>query len=97
MKEGGGNISPIIDNRQEAIAQRKLQAMANDRLPLKQLKAYKEMANKTSQAKPSDQLKARDDKNSSQQQQPIQPCQTQDDPKTESQADILPQLRPDPT
>ncbi len=46
QKQGGGEFTfKFVDNRTEAIAQLKLQAMANNSSQVKQLKAFQEMAN----------------------------------------------------
>jgi hypothetical protein len=62
----------FVDNRPEAIAQRKLQDMANNSPQVSQLMAFQDMANNSPQVKQAAQLQAMVDNHSSQQQQPIQ-------------------------
>jgi hypothetical protein len=45
QKQGNGEGMQLVDNRPEAVAQRKLQEMANNSAQVKQLRAYQEMAN----------------------------------------------------
>jgi hypothetical protein len=71
-KSGGESTFQFVDNRPEAIAQRKLQEMANNSPRAMQLTAIQEMANNSPQAKRAAQLQAMADNHSAQQQQPIQ-------------------------
>jgi hypothetical protein len=73
QKQGGGESTfQFVDNRPEAVAQRKLQEMANNSPQVKQLMAFQDMANNSPQAKKTVQLQAMADNHSAQQQQPIQ-------------------------
>ena len=72
MQSGGESTFQFVDNRPEAVAQRKLQEMANNSTQVKQLRAFQDMANNSPQAKQTAQLQAMADNSSSQQQQPIQ-------------------------
>lgn len=51
LQEGGQSPSPFVDNRPEAIAQRKLQESVNNRACVKQFKAFQDKANSHSQAR----------------------------------------------
>ena len=72
IQSGGESTFQFVDNRPEAIAQRKLQEMANNSPQVSQLRAFQDMANNSPQAKQTAQLKAMADNYSAQQQQPIQ-------------------------
>jgi hypothetical protein len=50
MQRGGESTFQFIDNRPEAVAQRKLQEMANNSTQVKQLRAIQDMANNSVQA-----------------------------------------------
>jgi hypothetical protein len=62
----------FVDNRPEAVTQRKLQEMANNSPQVSQLRAIQEMANNSPQAKQTAQLQAMADNYTAQKQQPIQ-------------------------
>jgi len=62
----------FVDNRPEAIVQKKLQEMANNNPQVAQLRAFGHMASNSPQAKQSAQLQAMANNHSAQQQQPIQ-------------------------
>lgn len=47
-KSSGGTANQFADNRPEAVAQRKLQEMANNSAQVRQLKGYQEMADNSS-------------------------------------------------
>lgn len=65
-KQNGSNSTfQFVDNRPEAIAQRKLQEMANNSQQVSQLKAFQGMANNDSQAKETVQLQAMADNKTS--------------------------------
>jgi len=70
-QSGGESTFQLVDNRPEAIAQRKLQAIANNSPKAMQLRAFQEIAN-SSQAKQAAQLQAMADNYSTLQQQSIQ-------------------------
>jgi hypothetical protein len=72
MQSGDESSFQFVDNRPEAVAQRKLQEMANNSPRVSQLKAFQEMANNSPQAKQAAQLQAMADNYSAQQQNPIQ-------------------------
>ena len=72
VQVGGEATFQFIDNRPEAVAQRKLKEMANNSPRTMQLIAFQDMANNSPQAKQAAQLQAMADNYSSQQQQPIQ-------------------------
>ncbi|MBK6263411.1 DUF4157 domain-containing protein [Marivirga sp. S37H4] len=67
MERGGGSTFQFIDNRPEAVAQLKLQEMANNSSRAMQLKAIQDMANSSQQAKQAPQLQSITDNYSSQQ------------------------------
>lgn len=67
-KQGFG----LVDNRPEAVAQRKLQEKANNSSQVSQLRAFQNMANNSPRTKQTAQLQSKADNHSSQQQQPIQ-------------------------
>ena len=71
MQSGGESTFQFVDNRPEAIAQRKLQEMANNSPQVSQLRAFQDMANKSPQAKQATQLQTMADSHSTDQ-QPIQ-------------------------
>lgn len=72
-KQSNGDYTfQFVDNRPEAIVQRKLQEAINSSPKVKQLKAHQEMANNSSQVYQAAQFKAIMDNHSAQQQQPIQ-------------------------
>jgi hypothetical protein len=72
IQGGGESTFQFVDNRPEAIAQRKLQEMANNSAQVSQLKAFQDRVNNSQQAKQTVQLHSMADNYSSQQQQPIQ-------------------------
>ena len=73
QKQGGGESTfQFVDNRPEAIVQRKLQEMANNSSHVSQLRAFQEMPNNSTQAQKTAQLQSMADNHSTQQQQPIQ-------------------------
>jgi hypothetical protein len=71
MQSGGESTFQFVDNRPEAIAQRKLQEMANNSPQVSQLRVFQDMANKSPQAKRATQLQTMADSHSTHQ-QPIQ-------------------------
>jgi hypothetical protein len=71
MQSGGESTFQFVDNRPEAVAQRRLQEMANNSQQVSQLRAVQEMAYNSPQANQAAQLQSMAD-NSSSQQQPIQ-------------------------
>ena len=71
-QSSGESTFQFVDNQPEAIAQRKLQEMANNSLRVMQLKAFQDMANNSPQAKQAAQLQSMADNYSAQEQQPIQ-------------------------
>ena len=72
QSQGGGESTfQFVDNRSEAIVQRKLQEIANNSPHAIQLRAFRDMANNSPQAKKIAQFQAMAD-NQSAQQQPIQ-------------------------
>ncbi len=72
IQSDGETTFQFVDNRPEAIAQRKLQEMANNSPQVSQLRAFQDMANNGPQAKQSAQLQAIANSHSAQQQQTIQ-------------------------
>jgi hypothetical protein len=72
MQSDGESTFQFVDNRPEAVAQRKLQEMANNSPRVSQLKAFQDMANNSPQAKQTAQLQAMADNYSASQQQSIQ-------------------------
>ena len=62
----------FVDNRMEAVAQRKFQEMANNSAHVSQLKALNEMANNSSYVMKANQLNLVVDNHSAQQDHPIQ-------------------------
>lgn len=72
MQSSGKSTFQFVDNRPEAIAQRKLQEVANNSPKISQLKAFQDIANNSPQVKHAAQLQAMADKHAAQQQQPIQ-------------------------
>jgi hypothetical protein len=72
MQSGGESTFQFVDNRPEAIAQRKLQEMVNNSPQVSQLRNFQDMANNSPQAKQAAQLQAMADKYSAKQMQPIQ-------------------------
>jgi len=72
MQSGGESTFQFVDNRPEAVPQRKLQEMANDSPQISQLRVFQEMASNSPQAKQVAQLQVMADNHSAQQQQPIQ-------------------------
>jgi hypothetical protein len=72
MQSGVESTFQFVDNRPEAIAQRKLQETVDNSPQVSQLRAFQDMANNNTQAKQVAQLQARADKHSAQLQQPIQ-------------------------
>lgn len=72
IQSGGKSTLQFVDNRPEAVAQRKLQEMANNSQQVSQLRAFQKMANNSPQAKQAAQLQAIADNYSTKRQQPIQ-------------------------
>lgn len=73
QKQGGGESTfQFVDNRPEAIAQRKLQEMAKNSPQVKQLRTFQAMANNSRQAKKAVQLQTMADNSVMQQPYPIQ-------------------------
>jgi len=68
----GESTFQFVDNRPEAVAQRKLQEMANNSPHVSQLKVFQDMANNSPQANKTAQLQATAYNPSTQQQQPVQ-------------------------
>ena len=60
MQSGGESTFKFVDNRPEAIAQRKLQEMANNSQQVSQLRAFQDMANNSQKTKQFEQGQARD-------------------------------------
>ncbi|MGK0327144.1 hypothetical protein [Polaribacter sp.] len=58
MQSDGESTFQFVDNRPEAVAQLKLQEMANNSSQVKQLEAFQEMANNSPQANQAAQLQA---------------------------------------
>ena len=71
-QNGSESTFQFVDNRPEAVAQRKRQEVANNSPQVKQLMAFREMASNSPQAKQAAQLQAMAENNSAKQQQPIQ-------------------------
>lgn len=72
QQSGGEPTFKFVDNRSEAITQRKLQEIADNSQQAKQLNFFQEIANNNPQARQAAQLHAMANNYSSQQQQPIQ-------------------------
>ena len=72
LKRGGESTYQFVDNRPEAVAQRKLQEMGNNSPQVSQLRAFQEMANNSPQVKRMAQLQAIVNNHSAQQKQTIQ-------------------------
>jgi hypothetical protein len=72
MQIVGKSTFHFVDNRLEAVAQRKLQEMANISPRAMQLKAFQDMANNSPQATKTAQLRVLEDNHSAQKQHPIQ-------------------------
>ena len=72
MQSSGESSFQFVDNRPEAVAQRKLQEIANNSPQVSQLRAFQDMVNNSPQAKHTAQLQAIADNHSAQQRQPIQ-------------------------
>jgi hypothetical protein len=72
LQSGGKSTFQFVDNRPEAVAQRKLQKMANNSPKILKLKAFQEMANNSPQVKQMAQLQEMANNHSAQQRQPIQ-------------------------
>jgi hypothetical protein len=72
LKRGGESTYQFVDNRPEAVAQRKLQEMGNNSPQVSQLRAVQEMANNSPQVKRMAQLQAIANNHSAQQHQTIQ-------------------------
>ncbi|SER56985.1 hypothetical protein SAMN05421690_10391 [Nitrosomonas sp. Nm51] len=68
MQISGKSTFQFVDNRPEAIAQRKIQEMANNSSQASRLRAFQEMANNSPQAKQAAQLQAMADNYSAQKQ-----------------------------
>jgi len=68
----GESTFQFVDNRPEAVAQRKLLEMANNSPHVSQLKLFQDMANNSPQANKTAQLQATAYNSSTQQQQPVQ-------------------------
>ena len=71
-KSNTKQVFGFVDNRPEAIGQRKLQEMENNSPQVRQLRNFQTMANNSPQAKQAAQLQAMVDNHSAQQQQTIQ-------------------------
>lgn len=72
QKQGSSESTfQFVDNRPEAVEQRKLQEMANNSPQVMQLKAFQDMANNSPQARQIAQMQAMVDNHSAQQQEPI--------------------------
>lgn len=63
-KSGSESTFQFVDNRPEAVAQRKLQAMADNSPQVKQLRAFEDLTNNSKQVKQAAQLQAMADKHS---------------------------------
>jgi hypothetical protein len=72
LQRSGKSTFQFVDNRPEAVTQRKLQEMANNSPQVSQLRAFQEMANNSPQTKQAAQLHSVADNHSTQQQQHIQ-------------------------
>jgi hypothetical protein len=72
LQSGGKSTFQFINNRSDAVAQRKLQEMANNSPQVSQLRAFQEMANNSPQAKQLAQLQKMANNHSAQHEQPIQ-------------------------
>jgi hypothetical protein len=72
IQSGEKSTFQFVDNRPEAVAQRKLQEMANNSRQVSQLMAFQEMANNSPQVKQAAQLQVMANNYSAQHQQPIQ-------------------------
>ena len=72
VQSANKNTFQFVDNRPEAVRQRKLQEMADNSPQVSQLRAFQNMANKSPQAKKTAQLQSMADNHSAQQQKPIQ-------------------------
>ena len=72
MQSSGESTFRFVDNRPEAIAQRKLQEMANNSSHVSQFKAFQDIVNNSPKTEQTAQLQAMADKYSALQQQPIQ-------------------------
>lgn len=72
IQSGGESTFQFVDNRPEAVAQRKLQEMAYNSPRAMKLKAFQDVAKNSPQAKQTAQLQSMADNSSYQQQQPIQ-------------------------
>lgn len=72
MQSNGESTFQFIDKRPEAVAQRKLQEMADSSPQVSQMRAFQDLINSRSRAKQLAQLQAMADNYSAQQQQPIQ-------------------------
>lgn len=68
MRSSGESIFQFVDDRPEAIAQRKLQEMANNSSKVSQLRALQDMTNNSSQTLQAAQLQAMEDNHSAHQQ-----------------------------
>lgn len=72
MQSGDASTFQFVDNRPEAIAQRKLQEIANNSPRAIQMRVFQNMSNSSPQVNQAAQLQLMADNSSSQQQQPIQ-------------------------
>ena len=72
VQSGSEATVQFVDNRNESIAQRKLQEMANSSSGVMQLKAFQDMANNSSQSTQAHQLQSMADKGSVQPQHALQ-------------------------
>lgn len=70
-QNGSESTFQFVDNRPEAIAQRKLQEMVNYRSRVSQLSSFQDMANNSPQAKQAAPLRAKADNHTAQKQQPM--------------------------
>ena len=94
MQSGGESTFQFVDNRPEAVAQRKLQEMANNSPRAMQLKAFQEMANNSPEAKQAAQLQAMAKEYSAHQQPLIQKSHPLTEVAQKVDAEGLVQLAP---
>ena len=72
LRSGGKSTFQFVDNRLEAVAQRKLQEIANNSTHAIQLRAFRNMANNTPQANKIAKFQATADNHTAERQKPIQ-------------------------
>ena len=80
LKRGGESTYQFVDNRPEAVAQRKLQEMGNNSPQVSQLRAFQDMAHNSPQVKRMAQLQAVANNHSALHQKPIQKKRKQHGP-----------------